>query len=188
MSIEFISWPKTPRLSGAGMIITEKLDGTNAAVIITEDGNIGAQSRNRLITPEDDNYGFAKWVSENHEALVDDLGPGHHYGEWWGSGIQHGYGLPNGDKRFSLFNTGRWAAKADEFVTPKLDIVPLLSQRQLDTNEIARVVDNLREIGSRAVPGFMKPEGVIVYVPRLKGNFKVLLENNDLPKGLVMTR
>ena len=56
MTIEFRAWPKTPRLNGASMVITEKIDGTNACIIVTEDGRrIGAQSRNRLISPGDDN-------------------------------------------------------------------------------------------------------------------------------------
>lgn len=49
-------------------------------------------SRTRWITPEDDNYGFAKWANENKEELLK-LGIGQHFGEWWGSGIQRGYNL-----------------------------------------------------------------------------------------------
>src|SRR5882762_4949927 len=52
-----------------------------------------AQSRKRIITPEQDNFGFARWVYDNAETLVHDLGEGLHFGEWWGSGIQRGYGL-----------------------------------------------------------------------------------------------
>lgn len=40
-----------------------KLDGTNAAIQF-KDGKIQAQSRSRMITPEDDNYGFARWVEQ----------------------------------------------------------------------------------------------------------------------------
>jgi hypothetical protein len=87
------------------MIVTEKLDGTNAQVHITDDGRIFAGSRNRWITPDADNFGFARWVAE-HEEELRALGPGSHYGEWWGSGIQRRYGLD--EKRFSLFNVGRW--------------------------------------------------------------------------------
>ncbi|WP_125911119.1 RNA ligase family protein [Mycobacteroides chelonae] len=165
------------------MVITEKIDGTNACVIVTEDGQVGAQSRNRLITPENDNAGFARWVDENQGQLLHDLGPGYHYGEWWGSGIQRGYGLSNGEKRFSLFNTGRWAGV--EFDIPALSVVPTLCRYQLDTDVIRTVVEELSEEGSMAQPGFMKPEGVIVYIPRADKVFKVLIENDDIPKGLV---
>ena len=52
-------------------------------------------------------FGFARWVETNRERLITLLGPGLHFGEWWGSGIQRGYGLTKGDKRFSLFNVER---------------------------------------------------------------------------------
>jgi hypothetical protein len=92
--IEFKAWPKIARLNRR-MIITEKIDGTNAAVIVTEGGQVYAQSRTRLITPgkTTDNFGFAAWVEQNKVFLAERLGPGYHYGEWWGVGIQRGYGL-----------------------------------------------------------------------------------------------
>ncbi|AYD84866.1 RNA ligase [Mycobacterium phage Zulu] len=190
MTIEFQPWPKTPRLNGASMVITEKIDGTNAAVVISDDYEVGAQSRNRLITPENDNYGFAKWVWENADKLREILGPGHHYGEWWGSGIQRGYGLTNGEKRFSLFNTGRWAdelwkSENEGIKVQGLDIVPVLYEGHLDTEDIRKTVRHLEVCGSYASPGFDKPEGVIVYIPRSNSMFKVLIENDDIPKGLV---
>ena len=111
----FKAWPKIPRLENEVYHITEKIDGTNGAIIIqdcaVEDGKIlarvsgfyiWAQSRTRLITPENDNFGFAAWVKANAEQLINDLGEGYHYGEWWGQGINRGYGLDH--KRFSLFN------------------------------------------------------------------------------------
>lgn len=189
--LEFKAWPKTPRLNGASMIITEKVDGTNACVVITEDGLVGAQSRNRLITPEADNYGFAKWVWENGDKLREILGAGYHYGEWWGSGIQRGYGLTNGDKRFSLFNTGRWGdelwkSENEGIKVEGLDIVPVLYEGQLDTRLIKDLVADLAFWGSRLVPrepGFAA-EGVVVYIPRSQSTFKVLIENDDIPKSV----
>jgi len=83
---------------------TVKLHGSNAAVVLDiESGEVYAQSRNRIITPEDDNAGFAKYVEENKEELKgiiekytkyygDDTNPSHVviYGEWCGEGIQRG--------------------------------------------------------------------------------------------------
>ncbi|HLE80817.1 MAG TPA: RNA ligase family protein, partial [Dehalococcoidia bacterium] len=100
---DFQEFGKIYRLS-RDCIITEKIDGTNAQVVVLEDGRVLAGSRNRWITPEADNFGFARWVKE-HEEELRSLGPGRHYGEWWGSGIQRGYGLK--EKRFSLFNVSR---------------------------------------------------------------------------------
>lgn len=39
--------------------------------------------------------------------------------------------------------------------------------------------------GSFAAPGFMRPEGIIVYHSASGHVFKVLLEDDDRPKGLV---
>jgi hypothetical protein len=73
----FAPFPKIPRLRRS-VVISEKLDGTNAAVHVTDDGAVYAASRTRWITPEDDNYGFARWVHE-HAAELAQLGPGTHF-------------------------------------------------------------------------------------------------------------
>src|SRR6185295_20257401 len=148
---EFREFPKIPRLN-RDILITEKIDGTNAAIIIeenvlntpelvdnqayrTSDGEyfVSAQSRNRVLVPGKgtDNFGFAQWVSDNRDALAL-LGPGHHYGEWYGAGIQRGYGLTG--KRFALFNVLRWREDEEQskvFVevcrqVPNIGLVPLL--------------------------------------------------------------
>jgi len=106
MTHEFTGWPKIARLNRE-VICSEKLDGTNSQVKILEDGTLLIGSRTRWITPQDDHFGFAKWVME-HEQEIRTLGPGSHFGEWWGSGIQRGYGCAQGERHFSLFNVSRW--------------------------------------------------------------------------------
>lgn len=177
--IEFKEFPKIARLSRE-VIITEKIDGTNAQVFISEDGNIIAGSRTRWITSQDDNYGFAKWVEENKDELLK-LGIGRHFGEWWGSGIQRGYNLQKGEKRFSLFNVSRWN---DSELRPKCcHVVPVLYQGLFDTNKINECLDLLKEKGSIASPGFMRPEGIVVF--HIAGNigFKKTIEKDDVPKS-----
>ena len=78
--IEHQEFPKMARLSRE-VIITEKIDGTNAQIFISEEGIILAGSRTRWITTQDDNFGFAKWVEENKEELLK-LGAGRHFGAW----------------------------------------------------------------------------------------------------------
>ena len=187
---EFVAWPKTPRLF-RDVIITEKIDGTNSAVGITEDGAVYAQSRTRIIAPGKgtDNFGFAQWVADNAGTLTDDLGPGLHFGEWWGSGIQRGYGLLNGEKRFSLFNVTRWRGEDEfdetpDFYTPGLRLVPVLYEHIFDTDAVTDAIDRLRLHGSAAAPGFDRPEGVVIYHTAARQVFKVLLENDELPKGV----
>jgi len=175
--ITFEPFAKIGRLSRE-IIITEKIDGTNAQVIVTEDGQVGAASRTRIITLEADNFGFAKWVAEHSDELLA-LGPGRHFGEWWGSGIQRNYGLK--EKRFSLFNVGRW-----NDVTPPpacCSVVPILHRGPFDTAEILAVMDRLKAEGSKAAPGFMKPEGIVVFHSQSRSLFKKTFEKDEEGKG-----
>jgi len=176
MTDEFVPFPKMPRLSRE-CIITEKLDGTNAQVFIGEDGSIRAGSRNRWVTPADDNYGFAAWVERNKDALLR-LGPGRHFGEWWGQGIQRNYGLT--EKRFSLFNVSRWADERPACC----DVVPVLYRGEFLTHEVLKALQRLSDGGSVAAPGFMNPEGVIVFHVAGNFGFKKTLDKDDEPKGL----
>jgi hypothetical protein len=154
-----------------------------------------AQSRKRIITPESDNFGFAKWVYDNAETLVADLGDGLHFGEWWGSGIQRGYGLEKGDKRFSLFNVKRWTEPCmlvhsdtdncllpKRFATPGMSVVPVLYQGPFDMLNIRACLVGLGVNGSQAAPGFDRPEGVVVYHTAANELFKVTLVGDEKPK------
>jgi len=175
--MEFAEFQKIPRLTRP-MIVTEKIDGTNAQVVVTEEGLVLAGSRSRFITPEADNFGFAAWVKANEEMLRG-LGAGRHFGEWWGSGIQRGYGLK--EKRFSLFNVSRWG---DPLVRPACcGCVPVLYAGMFSTEAVTETLSSLRASGSAAAPGFMKPEGVVVF--HVAGNlmFKKTLEKDDEHKG-----
>lgn len=184
MTLEFKAWPKLPRLNRE-IVITEKIDGTNAAVIIGENGEFAAQSRNRLITPDDDNYGFAAWVWSNVGKLQAALGPGHHYGEWWGSKVGRGYGFKNGERFFSLFNTSRWddLVGADHGI-PELTVVPTLYAGMFSALHVTSALSRLQYTGSAAAPGFDRPEGVVVFHTAANQMFKVTLENDELPKAL----
>lgn len=178
--IKHIEFPKITRLSKATVYLSEKLDGTNSAINIQGDKIVAIQSRNRLIEVGQDNAGFAAWVRANEETLVRDLGEGLHFGEWWGPGINRGYGLR--EKRFSLFDT-RHAGR--EWETPNLSVVPLLRTCQFDNAVFQEVLEELREHGSYASPGFMRPEGIVVFVYDVQKYFKILLENDNLHKGQV---
>lgn len=180
MAIEFKAWPKISRLANERMTITEKIDGTNACVIMlpNDDAPFGfeyaCQSRNKLITPESDNAGFAKWAYAHIDELWADLGPGYHYGEWWGSGIQRGYGMQKGEKFFSLFNAPRWYEVLEEraFQTPQLRVVPLLYTGPY--SDVCWLWDeNLREQGSFAAPGYMNPEGIVIYLRDAQASYKI---------------
>lgn len=178
MSEVFQEFSKIPRLK-RGCVITEKIDGTNAQIHITDDGQILAGSRNRYITASDDNYGFARWVEANKAYLME-LGLGRHYGEWWGSGVQRGYGLTNGEKRFSLFNLGRCK---DGGLPACVSLVPVLYEGEFSTGIVDECLADLRINGSKASPGFMKPEGAIIWHTAARSLFKITLEKDEEPKG-----
>ena len=173
----FVEFPKIPRLSRR-CVVTEKIDGTNACIFIGEDGEFLVGSRTRWITPENDNHGFARWAYEHKDELLG-LGPGRHFGEWWGQGIQRGYGLK--EKRFSLFNVSRWG---DDAVRPACcHVVPVLFRGLFDSYAVERCIEKLVEQGSVAAPGFMRPEGVVVYHVAANRYFKKTIEKDEEPKG-----
>ena len=176
--IEFREFPKIARLN-RDVVVTEKIDGTNACVYVGEDGVVLSGSRSRWITPEADNFGFARWVADHTEDLRA-LGVGYHYGEWWGQGIQRRYGL--NEKRFSLFNVHRWA---DDAVRPACcHVVPELWRGIIRGFELGEALKRLRVEGSVAAPGFMKPEGIVIFHTAASQLFKVTLEKDDAPKGI----
>lgn len=185
----FKAWPKIPRLENEVYHITEKIDGTNAAIIVqaktaenklptpmpileTTSHYIWAQSRTRLITPEDDNFGFAKWVKENAEQLIKDLGEGYHFGEWWGQGIQRGYDLDH--KQFSLFNPTKQSSICCN--------IPILIGDFEDWDtwplslKIAYLREQLKLNGSFVAPGYMRPEGLVIYAEKAKCYWKVIID------------
>ena len=148
-----------------------------------------AASRNRWLTTgkQNDNHAFAYWVKEHACDLVM-LGEGRHFGEYYGKGIQRGYGLE--EKRWALFNVSKWQNKNLPLVDEKqmyppscCEVVPILYEGQFDTTIINNVLGVLKSNGSLAVPGFMKPEGICVYHTAAGQYFKKTIENDEKHKG-----
>jgi len=165
MEAKFKAWPKITRENPFSVTITEKMDGTNACIIISDGEIIGVQSRKRLISVDDDNYGFAAWVESNKTDLLS-LGDGYHYGEWAGLGIQKNpHNLT--EKRFFLFNTFRW--NPDNLNRPKCcDTVPVLYEGML-TPEIVQGFLNKLKLDAKPEE---TPEGIVVYYHALRSYTK----------------
>ena len=200
---DFIGFPKIKRLF-RDIIVTEKIDGTNAQVTIVPvtgpfsnydkdeitvdlgEYVVFAGSRKRYVVPGNDNFGFAKWVKEHAEKLVEILGEGTHYGEWWGQGIQRKYGLDH--KCFSLFNTDRWGflnapeRRVAHDIPKSLRAVPVLYNGPFSQTTIEDCLRLIGSIGSVAAPGFMNPEGIVIFHTHSNTLHKVTLEG-DQPKG-----
>ena len=191
----FTPFPKLARLQRE-VIITEKIDGTNAQVYITDDGRMLTGSRTRWISPEDDNFGFAAWARDNKDELMQ-LGPGRHFGEWWGQGIQRKYGL--NERRFSLFNVSRWCLHgetpkqiptADPRIVKMQDVLPAccylvpILRRGINITTMAEsALYELFQGGSVAAPRFMRPEGIVVFHVAGNVGFKMTLDNDGVPKS-----
>lgn len=188
---DFPKYGKTHRLYD-DILITEKLDGTNGLIqvkLVEEPGyrplpgetlvllpdttqvTVRAGSRERWLTSEkrDDNYGFARWVEENADMLAL-LGEGHHYGEWWGNGIQRKYGMA--EKRFSLFNP----FLVHQVPAGIIEFVPILYQGLFSHTAIQAALRSLAYNGSQAAPGFMQAEGIIVRLMQARVNLKVIID------------
>lgn len=125
------------------------------------------------------------------------LGPGRHFGEWWGRGIQRHYGLE--ERRFSLFNVARWclhgqAPKQIPTVDPRTvkmqdvlpaccHLVPALLKGPFSGNMAEFCLSELSTRGSVAAPGFMNPEGIVVFHVAGNVKFKMTLDNDGAPKS-----
>jgi len=198
---EFRGFKKIARLS-RDIIITEKIDGTSGLIYIDEKNNIFVGSRNQWlwgsIEPDKmiNNHGFGVWAHRNQDELRQ-LGKGYHYGEWWGKGIQRGYGLE--EKRFSLFNVSRWCMWNETpkliSVDPKTNaekyqdkapqccyIVPVLYNGMFDMLAIGLCLERLALEGSVASPGFAPAEGIVIFHTHAGIMFKKTLVGDEKGK------
>jgi len=161
--MEFKAFPSIERIGKVWMSITQKIHGSNAQVYIYEEDGVKkllCGSRTRWITPELDNYGFAAFVYANKEEFIEKLGVGQHFGEWAGPGINSGEGL--NEKTFVLFDTRKF--QPERPLPPQTKVVPLLYSGSIKTIAIDDAMEDLKTNGSRLVPGFMRPEGVVVNI------------------------
>ncbi len=179
--LTFERFPKMARLKRE-CVITEKIDGTNAQIVFNEDGEILTGSRNRIIVPGDDNYGFADWAYTNQIKLFKVLGKGRHYGEWWGSGIHRNYGMT--ERHFSLFNVARWLQDDTTKLTavPGLSVVPILYQGVFEEAASDLAMRELKDEGSMAVRGFPKPEGICIWHSATRAYYKRTFEHDETGK------
>lgn len=120
-----------------------KLHGTNAAVIVTRDKRVLCQKRTGLITPEKDNFDFAKWVDKNKEYFLENFWNGiadtYVHGEWAGVGIQKSDAVSQCPKNFYIFMV--------EYVTPSMtpdtnDVVTrgFLTEDEIDTHPEIKLI------------------------------------------------
>lgn len=177
--MEFEAFPSIPRLS-RDCVITEKIDGTNGQILITDSLEVWAGSRSRWLSDKEDNHGFYKWVMAHREQLIYELGPGRHYGEWWGKGINTRY--PTAPKTFSLFNAPRWMPAKVEGTLKLCDVTPILYEGLFSEAMIHTVLASLAKTGSKAWPDCKNPEGIVIYHKAGGYLFKKTIENDEKGK------
>lgn len=97
---------------------TVKLHGTNSGVGHNFVDGLWVQSKSQIITPENDNYGFATYVYNNEEVFQDLLDYVREvnkgvigdddgiviFGEWAGNGIQKGVAISDIEKSLFIFD------------------------------------------------------------------------------------
>jgi len=131
---------KVPTMTFTG---TVKLHGTNAGVRRSASGKIQPQSKEQILSPTCDNYGFAAFVESlpNKELneLFDKVGGCKDttiYGEWIGKGIQSGCGINQLEKQWVI--VGAWVD--GEYVPNKVtwrnDELNILNILDIDTYHI----------------------------------------------------
>lgn len=185
------------------VVLTEKLDGTNGLVavcppeenwsegrtipprfrILPDGTQVAAGSRKRWVNPQADNHGFAQWVWDNAEELAT-LGRGFHYGEWYGKGVNRGYGLEG--KHFALFNVAKYGDQPDSdiagspFKPDCCEVVTVLSRCEAtELNDVLGYWLKMLEVeGSSHVPGYARPEGIVLYHTAGNHLYKVTLEGD----------
>lgn len=101
-----------PKIKFTGSV---KLHGTNAGVGYSVNDGLWVQSRSNIITPENDNFGFARYVEDNKTAFIElfehilYVNPNlkdeniYIFGEWAGKGIQKSVGISQIEKSFFIF-------------------------------------------------------------------------------------
>ena len=206
------SFSSIERLENIYCIISEKIDGTNGLIEIqnkANNSNTGSMivkfgSRNRYISFSDDNAGFANFFrhyekkfknmakeiiasSYNEDSQTDEIPTENYplriYGEWFGKGIQRGYGLK--DKFFMPFSTF-YAEKLIEYQVPNI-VKPNIMYTGKFSQEIADTCMQTLTNGSLIIPEFKRPEGIVIHFPkynfRLKQTFEGSKWEQNIPKA-----
>lgn len=161
-------YPKIHRAENINCILSEKLDGTNGVIYIGEDRKtIKAGSRNQWITSQKDNFGFAKFVYDNRQDLLK-MGPGYHYGEWVGPGINRNYDLQ--ERKFYLFPSGKIEARPECCHSIPIEATCTFESLFVVTDFIRQ---DLVERGSFLNPAY-QAEGIVIYLRELGKHIKII--------------
>lgn len=193
--MSYPSFPSIERLENLYCHITEKVDGTNGLIELYDSSIEGVLfgSRNRYISANDDNMGFVSFFKNYTNQLgtltnyIEEeklIYPIRIYGEWFGKGIQRGYNLEA--KFFMPFNE-YLAIKMIDAGIPHIKMPVTLYSGKFSVEILEGCMNKLKDEGSQVVPGYNRPEGVVVYFPkhnfRLKETFEGPKWKDAIPKA-----
>ena len=148
---------------------TCKLHGSNASVCMNSNGELWAQSKGNIITPEKDNAGFAFFVESNKEYFREKLQEMLNefnlnevciYGEWAGKGIQKGVAISELQKTFYAFGVKyqrektkdyEWAQKPKVVLGHLSDGARIRSIYEFETYSVSIDTNNPKEYLSKLI-------------------------------------
>lgn len=181
--MKYPSFNKIERLENIYCIISEKIDGTNGLIEINYD-SVKFGSKNRYLESHEDNAGFMNFYSYHKNIFIntakelnekeieisgetltkyEEIYPIHIYGEWFGKGIQRGYGL---DKKFFMPFNPEYAELLIEHEVPHIVRPYILYEGKFSEKVATSSMHFLKEEGSYVIPKYMKPEGIVIYFPK----------------------
>jgi hypothetical protein len=154
-----------------------KIDGTNGSLWMDDEGNIHAGSRNRELTPDNDNAGFYTWVLSlaninRYDAVLSALPPGTRlFGEWLVPHTLKTY-EDKAWRDFYVFDVAKPAEneRGYEFV-PYYDYAPTLDEHTINHIPPQKIIRNGRKDD---------------FVNELEGNFYLLPDGSEPGEGIVL--
>lgn len=178
---EFKAWREIEKFTGIHVIVTEKIHGANCHVNVVSqpDGSLKAIAGKRTsYVGTQGLFGFGEFVTSNEKEICEKLGPGRHYAEWTGAGVNGDYGLKN--KTAVLFNTRHHGPKKAAGVLPdRFDVVPVLYDGPYVQEKIDEVLADLKANGSKFSHGYMRPEGVVLFFPLFNAYKKIVFKPEE---------
>lgn len=143
-------------LRKSNLIGTVKIHGTNSSVgLDLKDNSLFCQSRNRVLSLDDDNYDFVKYVEDNKSELLkifneikNKINPENYdsiiiYGEWAGKGIQNKVAVSELDRFFAPFSIRGINKDTIDILDVKLEINESIRFYPIKTFGIYNVVLDL---------------------------------------------
>ena len=171
------------RKESVDFIRTTKIHGSNCSIVLDLQNNtLSTQSRNRVITPENDYRCFAKFVQSQATEIIETMGyyfisreglkteskPTHliFYGEWCGKGIQKGTAINNLKKMFIVFDAclvvddelifdTNFHVNGKNILSPNADIYSISN---IDSNKVALNFSNPKSLQKSLFEDVLKAE------------------------------